>query len=179
MVEAIAERGYANVTVADVLKRAGVSRETFYEQFTNKEDCFMAAYDAIVAGLMKALGEAISPSLDPDAGGLRELIDRIVGCYLDELEDTTLAWAFLIEINAAGPAAVKRRAESQARGMEAIAAAAGASDPRQRFACDAMFLMIIGLVTQRLAAGKAENLAELRQPLVELVHSTLLTVGIE
>jgi len=179
MAEAVTERGYANVTVADVIKRAGVSRETFYEQFTNKEDCFMAAYDTIVVALLKALEEAISPPPGTDAGGLRDLIDRIVGRYLDELNETTLAWAFLIEINAAGPAAVKRRAEAQARGMEAVAAALGANDARQRFACDALFVTIVGMATHRVAAGEAENLGELREPLVELAHSTLLTVGIE
>lgn len=179
MAEAVTERGYANVTVADVIKRAGVSRETFYEQFANKEDCFMAAYDTIVVVLLKALKEAISPPPGTEAGGLRELIDRIVGRYLDELNETTLAWAFLIEINAAGPAAVKRRAEAQARGMEAVAAAVGASDARQRFASDALFVTIVGMATHKVAAGEAESLAELREPLVELAHSTLLMVGIE
>jgi AcrR family transcriptional regulator len=179
MAEAVTERGYANVTVADVIKRAGVSRETFYEQFANKEDCFMAAYDTIVVVLLKALKEAISPPPGTDAGGLRELIDRIVSRYLDELSETTLAWAFLIEINAAGPAAVKRRAEAQARGMEAVAAAVGARDERQRFASDALFVTIVGMATHRVAAGEAESLAELREPLVELAHSTLLMVGVE
>ena len=69
MAEAVTERGYANVTVADVIKRAGVSRETFYEQFANKEDCFMAAYDTIVVVLLKALKEAISPPPGTDAAG--------------------------------------------------------------------------------------------------------------
>lgn len=179
MVDAVSERGYAVVTVADVIKRAGVSRETFYEQFANKEDCFMAAYDEIVATLLKALGEEISPPPGADAGGLRGLIDRIIGRYLGELNDTTLAWAFLIEINAAGPVAVKRRAEAQARGMEAIAAALGARDAGQRFACDALFVTIVGIATHRVAAGKTENLAELREPMVEYAHSTLRTVGIE
>ena len=168
------------VTVADVIKRAGVSRETFYEQFAkNKEDCFMAAYDEIVATLLKALGEAVSPSPGTDAGGLRELLDGIIGRYLDELNETTLAWAFLIEINAAGPAAVKATRRSPDRGMEAIAEALGAGDPRQRFACDALFVTIVGIATHRVAAGRTENLAELREPMVEFAHSTLRTAGIE
>lgn len=179
MVDAVSERGYAVVTVADVIKRAGVSRETFYEQFANKEDCFMAAYDEIVASLLKALGEEIPPPPGTDADGLRGLIDRIIGRYLDELNDTTLAWAFLIEINAAGPVAVKRRAESQTQGMEAIAAALGAHDTRQRFACDALFVTIVGIATHKVAAGETENMAELRKPLVEFAHSTLRTAGIE
>ena len=179
MVDAVSERGYANVTVADVIKRAGVSRETFYEQFANKEDCFMTAYDEIVATLLKALGEEIAPPPGTDAGRLRDLLERLIGRYLDELNGTALAWAFLIEINAAGPTAVKRRAEAQARGMEAFAEALGARDARQRFACDALFVTVVGIATHRVAAGRTENLAELREHMIEFAHSTLRTAGIE
>ncbi|MGH2974295.1 MAG: TetR/AcrR family transcriptional regulator [Solirubrobacterales bacterium] len=175
MAEAAFDSGYASVTVADVLKRAGVSRETFYEQFANKEDCFMAAYEAAVAVLMEALGEAIQAV----EGGLPDLIDRIFGCYLEVLGDPKLAWTFLIEINAVGPAAVKQRAETQARGVDAIAAAMGAANERQRFACDVLFVMLIGLVTQRVAAGKGDALADLREPLVEVALSILSAAGLE
>ncbi|HET6447989.1 MAG TPA: TetR/AcrR family transcriptional regulator, partial [Conexibacter sp.] len=49
MAQTVARRGYAATPVAEVLKAAGVSRRTFYEQFADKEDCFLAAYDAFVA----------------------------------------------------------------------------------------------------------------------------------
>ena len=54
--EAMAERGYAETTVADVLRRARVSRDTFYQQFSSKQDCFIAAYEA-AAGVVLALLE--------------------------------------------------------------------------------------------------------------------------
>jgi AcrR family transcriptional regulator len=41
--EAVAERGFARVTVADIIRYAGVSRLTFYEHFANREDCLQAA----------------------------------------------------------------------------------------------------------------------------------------
>jgi AcrR family transcriptional regulator len=40
----VAEVGYAGLTVAQVIDRAGVSRRTFYELFTDTEDCFLATY---------------------------------------------------------------------------------------------------------------------------------------
>src|SRR5450756_132950 len=49
MVEVAAERGAANVTVAHVVARSGVSRRTFYELFSGREDCFLAAFDDGVA----------------------------------------------------------------------------------------------------------------------------------
>src|SRR4051794_12494639 len=81
MGEAVAERGYANVPVAEVVKRAGVSRETFYEHFSDKEDCFLAALDtgteAMLATIATALGE-------PDDDPLRTL-DHVLRAYLDAL----------------------------------------------------------------------------------------------
>src|SRR6516164_3645667 len=46
--EAVAELGYAEMSVEAVITRAGVSRRTFYEHFKNKEDAFLAAYDTAV-----------------------------------------------------------------------------------------------------------------------------------
>jgi AcrR family transcriptional regulator len=48
MAEVCAERGVANVTVAHVVARAGVSRRTFYEQFSDREECFLAALDEAI-----------------------------------------------------------------------------------------------------------------------------------
>lgn len=48
MAEACSEKRYAEVSVADVVARARVSRSTFYEIFPDKEACFLAAYDAIL-----------------------------------------------------------------------------------------------------------------------------------
>jgi AcrR family transcriptional regulator/DNA-binding MarR family transcriptional regulator len=43
------ERGAGNVTVAHVVERAGVSRRTFYEAFSDSEECFLAAFDRALA----------------------------------------------------------------------------------------------------------------------------------
>ena len=45
MADAMSEQGYVATPVADVIKRAGVSRESFYELFSSKLDCFMSAFD--------------------------------------------------------------------------------------------------------------------------------------
>jgi len=48
MVEVCAERGVANVAVAHIVARSGVSRRTFYEQFGDREACFLAAFDQAI-----------------------------------------------------------------------------------------------------------------------------------
>src|SRR6195256_1200113 len=62
MAEAVAEKGYVGTAVADVIERAGVSRETFYEHFSSKEDCFLAAYDTGVEALHEVMGAALAGS---------------------------------------------------------------------------------------------------------------------
>ncbi|HET8672858.1 MAG TPA: helix-turn-helix domain-containing protein, partial [Thermoleophilaceae bacterium] len=59
MARAVAEKGYASTTVRDVIGRARVSRETFYEQFANKEKCFLAALDTAADALLDAMTEAL------------------------------------------------------------------------------------------------------------------------
>jgi AcrR family transcriptional regulator len=49
MGEIVGEYGYASTTVSDVIAQAGVSRKAFYQHFANRRECFLAAYDKIVA----------------------------------------------------------------------------------------------------------------------------------
>jgi AcrR family transcriptional regulator len=58
MIESVAERGYHATTVAHVIGLAGVSRRAFYEQFANKEECFLATYDIVVARERKRVIDA-------------------------------------------------------------------------------------------------------------------------
>lgn len=53
MVESVYQRGYAATSVAHVIALAGVSRRAFYEQFSNKEDCFLFTYDELVKASRK------------------------------------------------------------------------------------------------------------------------------
>jgi AcrR family transcriptional regulator len=58
MIESISQRGYQATTVAHVLALAGVSRRVFYEQFSNKEQCFLATHDILVVRERKRVIEA-------------------------------------------------------------------------------------------------------------------------
>jgi AcrR family transcriptional regulator len=58
MIESIAQRGYQATTVAHVIGLAGVSRRAFYELFSNKEACFLATYDIVVARARKRVVDA-------------------------------------------------------------------------------------------------------------------------
>src|ERR671918_1641864 len=50
---------YAEMTVEDVIVTAGVSRRTFYEHFKNKDEAFLAAYDAVSGQLVEQVMAAV------------------------------------------------------------------------------------------------------------------------
>ena len=62
MTQVVSERGAANVTVARVVARSGVSRRTFYELFEDREDCFLAAFDDGVARASRHILDSYDPS---------------------------------------------------------------------------------------------------------------------
>jgi AcrR family transcriptional regulator len=110
VLDAVGERGYIATTVADVLLRAGISRRTFYEHFDDLEDCFLAAYDHVAAILSAAMLELLRDRRPQRwAHGVRAALDLFL---LTVAAHPRLARACLVEILAAGPAGVARRAAS-------------------------------------------------------------------
>jgi AcrR family transcriptional regulator len=169
LAEAMAEQGYAATSVADVLKRAGVSRETFYQQFSSKQDCFIAAYEVAAAAVLAELERKAEPGGTP-----LERFDRAVGAYLNALaSEPEFARLFMIEVYSAGAEVLERRAEIQRRFTELVIQVAGARGRSERFACEALVAAVAMLVTTRLAAGDIKGLRELRKPLAGLVARAL------
>jgi AcrR family transcriptional regulator len=58
MIEAVAEHGYERTSVRQVVGLAGVSRRSFYEQFANKQECFLATFDVLASRGASRVGAA-------------------------------------------------------------------------------------------------------------------------
>lgn len=171
---AMTEKGYVGTTVADVLTRAGVSRETFYQQFSSKLDCFLAAFDVASEMLVGRLGQA---DLDDGETPL-ERFDRAFSAYLDVLtEQPALARVFLVEVYAAGPEALERRAALHARIVDRMAQLLSATTAEDRFECQLLVAGVGALVTGPLVAGDVDALRGLRAQVVDLVERTLIHKG--
>lgn len=169
LAETMAEKGYVATTVADILRAAGVSRETFYQQFSSKEDCFAHAYDAAVGILLAGMSQTSSP-----AGKPIEQFDRALGGYLEALAgEPAFARLFLVEVYAAGPEGLVRRAQNQQRFVDLICETFGVRSGKRRFAVEALVAATSAMVTARLAANDVDGLRDLRRPLVELADSLL------
>lgn len=169
MAEAMAERGYVATPVAEIIRRAGVSRETFYEQFSSKQDCFLAGLEQALDRLGTVLNVARYNGGDP-----LERFDRLLGIYLEALAlEPATARLFLIEIYAAGPDVARRRLELQEKFLDGLAEIFDVHTEPGRFACRALMAAIIELVTSAVASGDTGGLRRLRDPLVSLVRDGL------
>ncbi len=110
--QVVAEKGYAAVTVADIVDRASVSRSTFYEQFEDKEACFLAAFNLGVEYVLGQMREAWEARGGNDAGGWRDHLRSDLTTYLEVLaSEPAFARALHLESLAAGPATLERRAQ--------------------------------------------------------------------
>jgi AcrR family transcriptional regulator len=109
---AVAEKGYAAATIDDIVRGAGVSKKTFYEHFSDKLDCFLAAYEAASDQLLAHVRAAQDAAAGADDGRGDWLARTRAGihAYLRWLAaEPALARVFLIEVAAAGPEALERR----------------------------------------------------------------------
>src|SRR3954469_8253061 len=82
MVDVVAEKGYAAATVTDAVRRARVSRGTFYELFTSKEACLAAGHRLGSEALERRITEAVREAKD-----WREELRLGLRAYLAALED--------------------------------------------------------------------------------------------
>jgi AcrR family transcriptional regulator len=156
--------------VADVIAAAGVSRETFYEHFSDKEDCFLAAYDLSVDAVLAAMSSA-------DPGGEGDPLDRydeMMRGYLGLMaQEGGYARVFLVDVYAAGPRALKRRRQVIDRFTDVVAELVGARNAADRFACEALVAAVSSLVTVRVAAGDLEEVPKLRRPIMDVARRLL------
>jgi AcrR family transcriptional regulator len=107
MIEAVAERGYQQTRVVDVVERAGVSRATFYDLFGDFEDCFLAAYDYVSARQFETASAAFNERPDaPWAERIRISMDAFLELLAGWPHGARFA---IVEALAAGPKALARR----------------------------------------------------------------------
>ncbi len=103
----VGERGYAATTVGHITAAAGVSRTSFYEQFTGKQDAFLAAYRA-ETGQFLGQGVAVAMAAPSPLAAVAACGDFLVG-YAHRRP--VAARAVLLEIYALGPAGLEAREE--------------------------------------------------------------------
>ena len=107
VIAAVSESGYLPVTVADIVRRAKVSRAAFYDHFADKEDCFLAA---TAEGRELMIAEVLSATRAlPPGSRDEEILRAACRAYLAFLAgEPAFARVFFIHMPTAGPRAVDR-----------------------------------------------------------------------
>src|SRR5215216_6498095 len=161
----VADKGYAGATIDDIVRGAGVSKQTFYEHFRDKEDCFLAAYEESSDQLLARLRDAHA--------GADDWLTRTragITAYLRWLAaEPALARVFLIEVAAAGPVALERREALRDRYAELMRDRRGpATPPLPPEILHAVVAAVDDVVVRHIREHGAEELPALEPVLLYL-----------
>ena len=173
MTQAVAEKGYAGTTVADVVRIAGVSRRTYYEQFEDKEHCFLEAYRAGAGRVIEEIFDALRELPDQDwrvrVGLAVETFTRVLA------GEPALARVFFVDVLGAGPHAVDERRrvfDLFANGWRLLADRAERQDPALRHASDLALHGLVGALAEitlrQILESGAESLPSIAPALTDL-----------
>jgi AcrR family transcriptional regulator len=163
--EACAEQGYADTTVADLTRRAGVSTATFYELFAGKQECALEAHRELLARLLEEVDVACAAEVEWVAQ-VRAAIHTALALFAD---DPPTARLLTVEVMALGPAGAARNdAAIQSFASRLRAGRESSSDPSLPNADWALVASISMLVGKRVMAGEAASLPELEDELVAM-----------
>jgi AcrR family transcriptional regulator len=166
LAEETVEKGYRAVTVADIVRRAGIARNTFYENFSSKEDCFLAALDFAVAEARERVGDAVE-RLDSWPARVNAGLAAFLRYVASE---PALAHTCIVEALSAGSAAVERR-ESSIQAFLPLFRMGRKVSPHGEDLPATLEEQLAGglywILYRRIVAGEVERVEELLPQLVE------------
>ncbi len=175
LAEAVAENGYAGTTIAHITRHAAVSRRTFYEHFSSKDECFVAAYDMVMNELRQHVGDAFDREEEwPQAvrAGIAAMLEFLTA-------EPSLARLSMVEALVAGPVVIERydaaiqslvpffHAGRDGRPDEVLAGLSPTTE-------EALVGGMVSLISRRIFAERAEELESLLPDLVEFTLTPYL-----
>ncbi len=164
MVRVVGRKGYMTTSVADVIAEAGVSRTTFYKEFEDKHECFLAAYDLAVE---RVLGEVVA-NCDADRPWLERMRVGLATVVEMFALDPGLARTAIVEVAAAGADARRRHWDAVARFTEFLVDGEQLAGDRELPRNIGLMAAgaVSGLIFDELLTGQAERLPDLLPDLV-------------
>jgi AcrR family transcriptional regulator len=172
--ELVAERGYSDVTVELIVKRAHVSYKTFYKHFAGKEECFIALFESTFATTEQVIRERLAAEpgewSEQVVLALRTLVEQI-------LDDPVIARAVIVESPTAGPGLTERYARAT-KAFAPLLRAGRELNPRGSELPETIEETLAGSVFwsayQHLIVNRPEELAAYLPVLLELILRTYL-----
>jgi AcrR family transcriptional regulator len=168
MLEAVGTHGYEQTTVQDAITTAGIYRQAFYDDFEDKEDCYLQALDAGSAWVELAMREAAAGE-STWRGQLRGALTGLLDFFDKQPE---VGRALLVEVHAAGPLAVGKRTEAMERAAVMVDLAREECEgSAPAIAAEAVVAGILAVLHTRLAAHQPAGFGRL---LPELMYLAVL-----
>ena len=172
MARAVADKGYADTTIADIVREASVSRRTFYEHFAAKSDCLIALYEAASRNALQVLRSAIAVD-QPWQGQVESALAAYLG-YVSQ--DPVLMRTLFIEILHLGAAGLAARRRVNTEIADFLLGTVNASRPGDAARMSpGLAMAVVGgineLVLQSIEDGRADDLRALVEPASQLVRS--------
>lgn len=160
-VAVVADKGYESTRVEDILVMAGVSRNSFYKQFANKRECFLATLEAISAFAAPSVLDTFERTEGPWDCKLASMLDALAAVIVAQPAMARVGW---VEVYAAGPAAVRIIAQVD-RAVEDIVCRALKDSPKRAGVPLEVVRAIVGgvrkIVYIRVRDGRTDELPEL------------------
>jgi AcrR family transcriptional regulator len=176
LAESIEQKGYRATTVADIVRTARTSRRTFYEQFEDRDACFLALFEQTNQAMMDVLAAAVDPVDPPE-----QQVERALEAYLGAVTARpALHLSFMRELPALGSAGAERQRAVIERFAELLVALVEAGR-RAHPELDArplppdMAIIIVGGVRELMvvSAQQGRDVRELRRSAAEAVRAIL------
>ncbi len=169
MIDSVAEKGYADTTVADVTRRAGVSRATFYELFEDKRACFFAAHDQLVGAVVGRFTSGYeAPERWPDR--IRSGLELLLAQLAANPDGVRVA---VVEVIAAGPEGAERFHQITDAFLPFIEEGRSYAEDGDKIPAHVPRMVVGGIVALIVDETRAGAAADLNRLLPELTYAAL------
>jgi AcrR family transcriptional regulator len=164
----VAARGYEAMSVADIVKAAAVSRNAFYNNFGDKQECFAAAHEACHERLLAILERPCDR-----AATVEERVETALGAALSMLaSEPDVARLLFVEAPSAGKEVALRHHEWLRRYGTLLRSAVPQAALKSSLAVE-IDQVVVGGIASRIASevlqGRAAQLRVITPHMVEYV----------
>jgi len=167
MVDVVAQRGAGSVTVAHVVERSGVSRRTFYEHFTDREDCLLATFERALT----LASQRVVPAYEVEKSWRERMRAGLLAllCFCDE--EPSSGRMLVCESQASGERVAERRARLLARLTRTVdqGRREGKAENISPLAAEGTVGGVLAVIQARLTETKHKPLIALTNELMSMI----------
>lgn len=174
LAELTAEQGYEATKISDIVRRAAVARKTLYDNFSGKEEVFLAAFDAAVEEAVRRIEQSCAEAEEGWEGRVEAGLAAFLGYVA---EDPALARLCLIEALSATPATTRRYEDALQSFVEMAERALPQDDRLPETIAETLVGGVVWIVYQQIRRRETERAEDLLPELTEFMMAPYLGVG--